>query len=120
MTVEKYEQIEQLVLAAISAVQSGNRAEIAAAYEGLAPLETGDVIAELSLWIEDLTTGVSEASLLQAAKLPLPPQPTKILRAVADRDIAGLQAAVGSNGLEKIFASLLVLVAALKDARTRL
>ncbi|OAD97735.1 hypothetical protein A6A22_20240 [Arthrobacter sp. OY3WO11] len=109
-----------MVLMAISAVQSGNQADILTAFEALAPLETGDVISELFLWVDDLTSGVAEDSLLQAAELPVPPRTTEMLKAVTDRDLGGLQAAVGSDQLEQVFASLLVLVAALRDARSRL
>lgn len=114
------DQIEQLVLTAIMAVQSGNRADTLAAFEALAPIETGDVISELFLWIDDLTSGGVQDALLQASELPIPPRSTEMLQAVKDRDLGGLQAAVGSDQLEKVFASLLVLVAALRDARARL
>ena len=113
-------EIERRVLIAISAVQTGNRADIVSAYEGLAPLETGDVIAELFLWMEDLTDGVEVEELLQAIALPLPPNPAKIIESVLIQDIAGLQIAVGSDKLEKVFTALLVTVAALKDGRERL
>lgn len=120
MTVEEQDPVEELVLAAIGAVQSGNRADIVAAYEALAPLETREVIAELFLWVQDLTSNVAEGSLLKAVELPLPPRPTEMLRAIADRDLGGLQTAVGSERFETVFASLLVLIAALKDARAKL
>jgi hypothetical protein len=117
---EGSDRVEELVLAAITAVQSGNRDDIEAAFEALAPVETGDVLAELCLWIEDLTAGVTQESLLQATELPVPPRSPEILKAAVDGNLAMLQTAVGSQQLEKVFSSLLVLVAALKDARTRL
>jgi hypothetical protein len=90
------------------------------AYQALSPLETGDVIAELFLMVEDLTSGVDETALLQAAEISNKIDAPRILRAVAATDVAELQAATGSDRLEKVFATLLVLVAALKDARAQL
>lgn len=116
----EYDEIERRVLLAITAVQRGNRADIISAYEGLGPLETGDVIAELFVWFEDLTDGVEISALLQATTLPMPENPEKIIEAVRNVDIVGLQVAVGSDGVEKVFAALLVTVAALKDGRERL
>lgn len=117
---EGSDQVEELVLSAITAVQSGNREDIEAAFEALAPVETGEVLAELCLWVDDLTAGVTLESLWQAIELPIPPRSPEILKGAADGNLAMLQTAVGSKQLEKIFSSLLVLVAALKDARTRL
>lgn len=114
------DRVERLVLNALDAVQSGSKAEITSALEALAPLETGDVFAELFLRTQELTSGIDEETLLEAVELPLPPNPTEILHAIHATDIRGLQVAVGSESLMKIFASLLVLIAALKDARTRL
>lgn len=116
----EYDEIERRVLLAITAVQRGNRADIISAYEGLASLETGDVIAELTLWVQDLTDEVEIPALLDAVVLPMAPNPEKIIESVLAQDIAGLQNAVGSDGLEKVFAALLVTVAALKDGRERL
>lgn len=114
------DEIEKRVLIAINAVQGGNRVDIISAYEGLATLETGDVISELFLWIDDLTQGVDRDELLQAVTLPIPDKPEEIIEAVLNLDITGLQKAVGSDRLESVLASLLVTVAALKDGRARL
>jgi hypothetical protein len=116
----EYDEIERLVYLAISATQRGNRADLISAYEGLAPLETGDVIAELTLWVEDLTDGVEVEELLQAVVLPIPPNSEKIIESVLIQDIFGLQEAVGSDTLGSVLAALLVTVAALKDGRERL
>jgi hypothetical protein len=114
------DRIERRVSAAVSAVQSGKRWRMLLAYQALSPLETGDVLAELFLMVEDLTSGVDESALLQAAKISEKIDAPRILRAVAATDVVELQAATGSDRLEKVFATLLVLVAALKDARARL
>lgn len=115
-----YDEIEKRVLIAINAVQVGNRADIISAYEGLATLETGDVISELFLWVDDLTQGVDREELLQAVTLPIPDNPEVIIDSILNLDIKGLQSAVGSDRLESVLASLLVTVAALKDGRARL
>ena len=120
MTTETSDQVVVLVRAAIGAVQSGNRADIAAAYEGLAPLEPDDVIEELTLWVDDLKAAGSMPDLLETVELPTPPRSADILQAVAGRDIGALQVAVGSESHEKVLASLLVLVAALTEAHDRL
>lgn len=120
MKTETPDQIERLVAAAIDAVQKGDRAGIEAAFEALAPLETGDVIAELFLLIDELSAGVHQPALLRAVELPVPPRAEKILAAARRTSLPQLMIAVRSVRLEKAIASLTVLVAALKDARTRI
>lgn len=114
------DRIERRVSAVIDAVQSGKRWRMLLAYRALAPLETGDVLAELFLMLEDLTTDVDQTALLQAAKVSEKIDAPKILKAAADANPVELMAATGADRLEKVFASLFVLVAALRDARAEL
>lgn len=116
----EYDEIQKRVLIALNAVESGNRADIIAAYEGLGPLDVSDVIAELTLWMEDLTEDISVGSLVAAAVLPLPSNPEDLAQAIINCDVVGMQDAVGSDQLDTILASLLVLVAGLKDSRVRI
>lgn len=116
---ENSSAVEGLVLAAIEAVQSGDRSRVTSSYEALATIESGEVFAELFLCLDDFTEGVDLTELLGAATLPLPPEPKRVLAAVAARDLGGVQQATGSDRPERAFATLLVLAAALKDARQR-
>ena len=109
--------VEALVLTAIEAVRSGDRDTVSRAYEALAPIETGEVIAELFVWVDDLVDGIDVDELLDSVALPLPPKPHEVLASVESRDLRELQDAVGTDRPERIFATLLVLVAALKNAR---
>lgn len=117
---KRKDRIERRVSAAVAAVQSGKRWRMLLTFQALSPLLTGDVLAELFLMVEDLTSGVDETALLQAAKISGKIDAPRILRAVAADDVLELQAATGSDRLEKVFAPLLALVAALKEARARL
>lgn len=116
----KEDNVAPLVLAAINAAATGEHAEIASAFEAIAPFNAGDVVAELFLWVEDLTSDVDLNALLAAVALPIPPRAPDIIAAMLAYDMQRLQAAMGDARPEKVFASLLALVAALKDARTRL
>ena len=112
--------VEVLVLAAIDAVQSGDFDRIEAAYEELAPIEAAEVLAELFLWVEDLTEGVDVPTLVSKAELPIPDESLAIIDAVKVPDLVALAEAVGSGQADRIFATVLVLVASLKDARARM
>lgn len=114
------DRVERRVSAVLDAVQSGPKWRIGLAYLMLLPLDTGDVIAELFLWIDDLKSGVDESALLQAAKVPASVDSRRILQAVTTRDVAELQAATGSTRLQAALPPLLILVVALKEGRARL
>lgn len=105
--------IESAVRAAVEAVQSGKQGRIAQAYEALATLETGDVIAELFLWVDDLV-GERETTDVDVR---LPPNGHDVLDAVKARDLTALQQAVNSDQVEKVLTNLLLIIAAMKDAR---
>ena len=107
------------VAAAVCAVQGVDRAAIAAAYDALAPLDTGDVLAELCLCVDEATAGVDIVQLVKSARLPLPPDPLRLIDAVRARDLPALQAATGQERPEAVFAALMVLAGSLQDARTR-
>lgn len=114
------DRIERKVHAAVNATRSGKRLRIMAAFIGLSKLETGDVVAELFMLVEDAVEGVDRDALLEAATLPPAWNGTALIQAVHDRSLADLQAEFGSEEPGKVVASLLVLVADLQDARAKL
>ena len=111
--------VADLVAAALHAVQGGDQAAITAAVEVLAPLNTGDVLAELCLCVEEATAGVHVANLVRSARLPLPPRPIQLIDAVAARDLPAILVSTSRERPEAVFAALLVLAASLREARAR-
>jgi hypothetical protein len=120
LSIKGKDRVERRVSAVVDAVRSGKRWRMLLAYKALSPIETGDVLAELFMMLEDITSGVDEAALLEAAKVPDAIDAPAILKAAADADLVGLMAAAGAEHLEGVFAKLFVLAAALKDASAHL
>lgn len=116
----KEDNVGPLVLAAIDAIATGRNAEISATSEALGRLNTGDIIGELLAWVRYLTSNVDLNALLAAVTIPLPPRAPDIIAAILDYDMGRIKDAMGGASPQEIFVSLLVLVAALKDARTRI
>lgn len=121
MDIDQEEDIvSKLVLETIDAVQSRDETKIVDAYLNMAFLETGDVVSELFLWIDDLTVGIDDRKLLEACVLPVPPNSVEIIRAARNINLSQLQDAIGSDRLEQALSALFALVASLKEARARI
>ncbi len=113
------DQYETLVGNAVSALQSGSEKRVEAAYAALEPLDFGELVAELYVWVEDAIEGVDVDTLIAAASMPLPPNPKKMIAAVQARSLDELEAAANAHTPAKFLAALFVLIASLNDARTR-
>lgn len=114
------DKIERRVSAAMDAVRSGGKLRLAAAFVAMSRLETGDVISELILCVEDATDGVDTSALLEAANFPDKLNAAELLTAALSCDLGQMQTAVGSDRLDKVLPSLLVLATGLTDARKQL
>lgn len=106
--------VEQAVAAVVSAVQSGDREAISRTLDGVAPLEVGDVVAELALWIDQLA---GDLGTIEESNVRLPPNGIAVINAAKGTDLVALAQAIGSDDVQKTLTTMFVVVAALKDAR---
>lgn len=112
--------MSQLVSEATKAIQSGDRPRIEKATSRFAGMSANDVLSELFLQIGIITVDIDMDVLLATATIPLPSNVRDIFLAVENRNIAKLKVAVGSENNDQMFATLLVLIASLRDANSRL
>lgn len=111
---------ERAVADAISAILEGTEDDVTAAFTRLGELQAVDVVAELFLWVEDLTEGVDLDSLIAAARIPLPEGTREIVESVLSRDMKALGEVTSTHDLGAAVQAILTVVVSLKDARTRL
>lgn len=114
----KVDQYQVLVWRAVQATRSEDEAAITEALLALNNLAADEVLAELLVWVEDVTRGKDVDELLAAARLPLPADPKTLVDAVLRTDVKAMNAYAGHE-FPKLLASLLALVASLQEAGER-
>lgn len=117
----RIDMYELLVRRAVVDIRSENPDQIQASIGALQTLEVGELLAELCVWVEDVTAGKDVDRLLAAATLPLPERPVELIAAVNLQGPDGLRAlhATAGGDLVKLIASLLALIASLQEAGER-
>jgi hypothetical protein len=110
--------IEQGVSRVIDAIMDGSEAQITTAFDNLATLDGAEVIAELFLWVEDMTEGVDLERLIAVTRIQLPEHPAEIVNAIKARDIPALERVTSTTELTVVVQILFNLIIAFKDART--
>jgi hypothetical protein len=109
---------EEIVGAAVRALRGGLETEVTNTMASLGPLHVAEVIAELCIWIEDVTVGRDLDALIMSTTLPLPDRPWVIVDAVNRNDIRALHEWAGGD-LVKLLASMLAVIASLQEAGER-
>lgn len=112
--------MSQLVSEATKAIQSGERSRIGKATSRFAGMPAEDVLSELFLQVGIITTDIDMETLIATATIPLPSNVRDIFLAVENRSVPEFKIAVGSENNDQMFATLLVLIASLRDANSRL
>jgi hypothetical protein len=106
---------QEIVGNAIAAIRGKDGNESTRALEALGTVPVDVLLAELCLWVEDLTAGQDVDRLLKLTRLPPPENPSAIVLAVMNTDISALNAYAGGD-LVKLITSMLQLISALQDA----
>jgi hypothetical protein len=81
-------------------------------------LQLGELIAELCIWVEDVTVGRDVDKLIAASTLPLPTTPGTIVDAVQRNSMWALRAYCDRDFVTLV-TSMLILIAALQEAGER-
>lgn len=110
---------EKLVNDAVTATQAQKRFKILITFIKLFRLPLDELFAEVCIQIQDATQDQDIAKLLEAVTLPTPPEPLRLILGAWKGDTDDLLEYSGKNPI-KLLSSLIVLLAALKDARARL
>lgn len=114
LTQEQYEEVAQAVTYAVTVVRSQNSEELRAVWRTLSSLPREAVIGELLWRVEDYAYK-ADGSRAELSSLALTENADAIIDAVIKHDVTALKAAIGSDTLADLFASLLIIIAAFKD-----
>jgi len=113
------DKYEERVRNAVSAIRSEREDSINGALAALNDLEVTELVQELCVSIEDVTSGKDVDRLLAAATLPLPDNPLTLVDAVDRKDITALHA-YANGDFVTLLASMLALIASLQEAGDRI
>lgn len=112
----------------LDAIASGDDRRVEEAFADLAPHPTGDVIAELCVWVQDTTDGMNLDGMLTATTVPLPDHAKAVIEAVLSLDLnAWVEPVrkahpdlVEERLLGKALNELFTIIVALRDSRFRI
>ncbi len=110
---------KQLVAAAVSAARTQDKGAIDSAFLAFSEAPVDDLLAELCVQLQEATVDSDIELLMDAVQLPLPEEPMRLLISVWRVDMEELFACA-NNDLAQLLAMLVVLTAAVQDARERL
>lgn len=112
--------VEEMVLAAVDAVASGDGRQMEAAVMQLEETRSAVVLTELFILIRGYLDCPDRDELLRAAQMPASWDAPSAVGAISRYDIQGTADALESDRASKLLASLLKLAAVLKEARAGL
>ena len=109
---------QRLVGIAVAELRKPSESGMARSFEALSVIPLDDLLAELGLWIEEITSGRDVPQLIAAAELPLPENPGSLVDIVIRNDLKDLHKYVDGD-LVKLIASMIMLIASLQEAGER-
>ena len=113
------DEYEKNVSKVVAALRAEDATLINSTLEQLNTLAVDELIAELCLWVEDVTKDKDLDRLIALATLPLPRNSKVLIEAVYRNDIRALHGYAGGD-LIKLLSSLLAVIASLQEAGERL
>lgn len=114
------DRVEAAVSRVVAAILEGSKADVESAFHALGQLDGPSVIAEMFLWVEDVTDGVDLDALIAASRLRLPEHTREIVSAIRARDVPALERATSTTELGVVIQDVLAVIVSLKEARSRL
>lgn len=109
------DKYQDLVGKAVAELRNPSEEGFARSFEALSVIPLDELLAELSVRIEEITYGQDVPGLIAAAALPLPENPEALVAIVHRNDLTALHGYVDGD-LAKLIASMIMLIASLEEA----
>ena len=112
------DKYQKLVGIAVAEIRNPSETGISRSFEALSVIPVDDLLAELGVWVEEITNGKDVRRLIATAELPLPENPEELVEIINRNDLKGLYSYVNGD-FAKLIASMMMLIASLQEASER-
>lgn len=113
------DKYEKYVGDMVTALRGEDESAIGIAFERMGTLALDELLAELCVWVDEVTLDRDLDGLIAIVSLPLPENPKAFIEAVHRNDVHALHAYSGGD-LVKLLASMLSVIASMQEANERL